>query len=68
MKFFDVANLDDEPIAEIIEFEDQTCVLKLCVYSKIHCFDNFQKLRVFLNKKLRLTNFKIIQNGLEDCL
>ena len=68
MKFYDIANLDDEQIADIIEFEDGVCVLKLCIYSKVHCFDNFKKLHTFLNKTLRLNNYKLIHNGLDDSL
>lgn len=62
MNFFDLCNLDDEHIADIIIFEDGSCVLKFDIFLKIHCFDDFEKLQKAL-KAFRLGNYKMVQNG-----
>ena len=67
MKFYDLVNSEEELIGEIVEFEDGACVLKFSIYKKMHCFDDYDKLKNFL-KQLRLIDVKIIENGVcVDC-
>lgn len=65
MKFYDLTNFEDEPIAEIIEFDDGACVLKFYIFKKIHCFDDFQQIETFIKNKMRLTNYKLIHNWVD---
>ena len=65
MNFYNVVNSKDEPLADIVEFEDGSCVLKFYIFKKIHCFDNFAKLRKYM-ESMRLNDIKIIFNGIEE--
>ena len=65
MNFYDLVNCKDEHIGDIVEFDDKVCILKLNLYKKVHCFENFYKLERFINQ-LRIPKYKIIENGLFD--
>lgn len=62
MEFYDLLSFKDEHIADIIMFDDGACVLKFNIFSKIHCFDNFDKLQKAL-RNYRLGSYKLIKNG-----
>ena len=65
MNFYDVVSFEDDPIGDIIEFDDGVCILKFNIYKKAHCFDTFTKLEKFM-KVIRLQDYKIIKNGVES--
>ena len=66
MKFLDLLDSKENLIGEIVQFDDDVCILKLCIIRKVYCFDNFKKLQKYIFNSLRLKDVKIITNGIID--
>ena len=66
MEFWDLVNDNDEPLADIIEFDDGIFVLKFNTFGKVYCFDDIFKLIRYV-QNLRLSGgYKLIKNGVDE--
>ena len=66
MKFLDLVDSNDNFIGEIVQFDDDVCVLKFSIIRKVFCFDNYPKLIHYILTILRLRDVKLIKNGIMD--